>query len=135
VSGPVGADGRAVKLERFAARLESSGEYRVLRRLRLRSIGSPSKDVAIRRAVFVDTETTGLDPNNDEIVELAMLSFDYAIDGTFVSPAATFDRLRDPGRPISSEVATGITDEMVCGKSIAPAEVALFLEGAALVIA
>jgi DNA polymerase III subunit epsilon len=137
VSGPVGADGRVVKLERFASLLESTGEYRVLRRLRLRSIGSPSKDVAVKRGVFVDTETTGLDPDSDEIVELAMLSFDYAVDGTFVSPAATFDQLRDPGRPISSEVAalTGITDEMVCGKSIAPAEVALFLEGAALVIA
>lgn len=137
MSGPVKADGRVAKLERFASRLESSGEYRVLRRLHLRAIGSPSENAAIRRGVFVDTETTGLDSDTDEIIELAMLSFDYAVDGTFVSPVATFDRLRDPGRPISSEVAalTGITDKMVCGKSIAPFEVASFLEGAALVIA
>jgi len=54
-----------------------------------------------------------------------------------VTPAASFDRLRDPGRPISADVSqlTGITDQMVFGKSIDPAEVASFLEGAALVIA
>jgi DNA polymerase-3 subunit epsilon len=137
VNSPITTDGSAGELEGLASLLEASGEYRVLRRLRLRSMGRPSGDVAIKRGVFVDTETTGLDPDTDEIVELAMLSFDYAVDGTYVSPAASFDRLRDPGRPISSEVSalTGITDEMVCGKNIDPAEVASFLEGAALVIA
>jgi DNA polymerase III subunit epsilon len=137
VNGPVVADGRAEELERFASLLEASGEYRVLRRLRLRSMECPSGNVAIRRGVFVDTETTGLNPDTDEIVELAMLAFDYSMDGTFVSPVGSFDRLRDPGRPIPPEVTslTGITDEMVARKCIDAAEVAAFVEPAALVIA
>ena len=137
MNGTMAVSGRAEELERFASLLEATGEYRVLRRLRLRSMECPSENVVIRRGVFVDTETTGLDPDTDEIVELAMLSFDYAVDGTYASPVASFDRLRNPGRPISSEVSalTGITDQMVFGKSIDPAEVASFLEGAGLVIA
>jgi DNA polymerase-3 subunit epsilon len=137
VNAVVPTDGRAEELERLASMLEASGEYRILRRLHLRSMERPPTDATIRRGVFVDTETTGLDPDTDEILELAMLSFDYAVDGTYVSPTASFDRLRDPGRPISAEVSalTGITDEMVCGRSIDPAEVASFLEDAALVIA
>ena len=137
MNSPDTTGGDAGELEGLASLLEASGKYRVLRRLRLRSPARPSTNVAIRRGVFVDTETTGLDPDNDEIVELAMLGFDYSVDGGYVSPAASFDRLRDPGRPISNEVSvlTGITDEMVFGKSIDPAEVASFLEGAALLIA
>jgi hypothetical protein len=91
-------DRSAEELERCASMLEASGEYRVLRRLRSRTVGGLSAGAAIRRGVFVDTETTGLDPETDEIIELAMLSFDYAVDGSYVSPAASFDRLRDPGR-------------------------------------
>ncbi|WP_426440423.1 3'-5' exonuclease [Bradyrhizobium genosp. P] len=125
------------ELEGYASALEASGEYRILRRLRLRKAASPPDAASTRRAVFVDTETTGLDPESDEVLELAMLAFDYRIDGTFASPAGSFDRLRDPGRPIPAEVSalTGITDEMVCGKHIDPVEVAAFVEGAALVIA
>jgi DNA polymerase-3 subunit epsilon len=130
-------DERADNLESLASMLEASGEYRVLRRLHLQGIGHLSADVTIRRGVFVDTETTGLNQESDEVLELAMLSFDYAVDGSYVSPTASFDRLRDPGRAISNEVTalTGITTDMVRGKSIDPAEVVSFLEGAALVIA
>jgi DNA polymerase-3 subunit epsilon len=130
-------DERAGNLESLASMLEASGEYRVLRRLHLQGIGHLPADVAVRRGVFVDTETTGLDQESDEVLELAMLSFDYAVDGSYVSPTASFDRLRDPGRAISNEVTalTGITTDMVRGKSIDPAEVVSFLEGAALVIA
>jgi DNA polymerase-3 subunit epsilon len=100
-------------------------------------MGRPSAGAAIRRGVFVDTETTGLDSATDEILELAMLSFDYAVDGSYVSPVASFDRLRNPGRRIPEEVSalTGITDDMVAGKCIEPTEVVAFLEGSALVIA
>ena len=39
----------------------------------------------IKRGVFLDTETTALDPDIDEIIELAMLAFEYAVDGGYVS--------------------------------------------------
>jgi DNA polymerase-3 subunit epsilon len=124
-------------LERIAAILETSGEYRVLRRLRLANGSLPPEGVPTKRAVIVDVETTGLDPAADEILELAMLSFDYSMDGGFVCPVESFERLRDPGRPIPAEVTvlTGITDQMVAGASIDSSEVAAFVGQAALVIA
>lgn len=124
------------KLEGYASTLEASGEYRILRRLRLRT-SRPPDGAPTRRAVLVDVETTGLNPAVDEIVELAMLAFDYSTDGTFVAPVESFARLRDPGRPVPPDVTalTGITDEMVARKCIDAAEVAAFVEPAALVIA
>lgn len=125
------------ELERCAALLEASSDYRVLRRLRLSAPLLPPEGLTLRRAVIVDVETTGLDPATDEILELAMLTFDYSIDGTFASPIESFDRLRDPGRPIPPEVTrlTGITDEMVAGRHIDGSAVEDFLNGTALVIA
>jgi DNA polymerase-3 subunit epsilon len=119
------------------AALEASGEYRVLRRLRLRNASLPPEGVTTKRAVIVDVETTGLDPKSDEILELAMLSFDYSIEGDYVSPVASFDQLRDPGRSIPADVTalTGITDEMVSGKNIDTAAATAVVQPAALVIA
>ena len=124
-------------LERCASVLEASGEYRVLRRLRLTTALGLPEGVPARRGVIVDVETTGLDPATDEVLELAMLAFDYSIDGAFVSAVASFDQLRDPGRPIPPEVTklTGITDEMVVGKNIDVAAADAFVKPAALVIA
>jgi DNA polymerase-3 subunit epsilon len=68
------------ELERCASILEASGDYRILRRLRLTTADRPPATVGIRRGVFVDTETTGLDPDTDEILELAMLAFDYSVN-------------------------------------------------------
>lgn len=125
------------ELERLAAVLESSGEYRILRRLRMASPALPPVGTPMRRGVLVDVETTGLDSSSDEIIELAMLAFDYSTDGSFVAPANSFDQLRDPGRPISPDVTklTGITDEMVAGRSIDRCAAEAFIEDAVLVIA
>jgi len=124
-------------LEKLAAVLESSGEYRILRRLRLANPAPPPAGVILRRGVLVDVETTGLDAATDEIIELAMLAFDYSADGSFVAPADSFDQLHDPGRPISAEVTrlTGITAEMVAGRRIDVSGAGAFIADAALVIA
>jgi hypothetical protein len=38
---------------------------------------TPAPDTALRTGLVVDVETTGLDPNLDEIIELAMTPFRY----------------------------------------------------------
>ena len=61
------------EFERMVALLESSDEYRVLRRLRPlpRFEGSPL-DGSLRLGMFVDVETTGLDPLTAELVGIAV---------------------------------------------------------------
>jgi DNA polymerase-3 subunit epsilon len=87
--------------------------------------------------LFVDVETTGLDPAKDEIIELAMVPFTFGLDGRIFEIRDAFQKLRQPEKPIPPEITalTGITNEMVAGQSIDPAEVAAFAGGAALIVA
>jgi DNA polymerase-3 subunit epsilon len=121
----------------MAAALEASGAYRVLRKLQPRPRLDPPADVQLRTGLFVDVETTGLDPSRCEIIELAMVRFTYGLDGQIYAVGEAFGKLREPSQPIPPEVTaiTGLTDEMVAGQRIDPAEVAAFAAPAALVIA
>jgi len=90
---------------------------------------SPPPDEWFKLGPFTvyDTETTGMSPTGDRIVEIAAVR--VGADGE----RTTFHSLVNPGRPIPSPLSAihGITDEMV---SVAPAfcEVApLFLAFAA----
>lgn len=62
--------------------------------------------------VCIDCETTGLDPDNDQIIEVAALRF------TFEHVIADFESLIDPGCdiPETSIAIHHITKEMVAGK-------------------
>lgn len=131
------AEDRTDQLEAMAAALEASGGYRVLRKLQPRSRIADPQGAPTRMGLFVDVETTGLDPARCEIIELAMVPFSYGLDGQIFEVGEAFHQLREPGHPIPPEVSaiTGLTDEMVAGKTIDPAEVASFAAPAALVIA
>jgi transposase InsO family protein len=65
--------------EAMAAALDATGRYRVLRRLTSRSLIQPYDGTETRLGLFVDVETTGLDPSRDEIIELAMVRFIYGV--------------------------------------------------------
>ena len=127
----------AADLEAMAAGLESSGDYRVLRRLPPRASIAPPAGVVMRQGLFVDTETTGLDPARDEIIELAMVPFTYGLDGQVYAVGEAFQQLREPSRPIPPDVTaiTGIDDAMVAGHQIDPDAVSRFAAPASLVVA
>ena len=133
VAGSAAADD---DLESMAAVLEATGTYRVLRRLTAPP-SLPADGAPVRCAVFVDVETTGLDHDRDEVIELAMTAFDYTIEGRVLGIRDSFQSFRDPGRPLPPVVTrlTGITDEMVAGKRVDAERVAGFLADAALVLA
>ena len=123
--------------EAMAATLEATGDYRVLRRLKPRHMVNPPDGSPTRLGMFLDLETTGLDPVKDEIIEMAMVPFTYGLDGRIFEIRETFQRLRQPSAPIPPEITalTGIDDAMVAGHVIDPADVARFAGPAALIVA
>ncbi|MDG2570996.1 hypothetical protein P7L87_25925, partial [Vibrio parahaemolyticus] len=75
-----------MQFEEMAAALEASGRYRVLRELvtdpeAFRPAPDP-KDLPVGQhfGLYVDTETTSLDPRNGDIIELAMVPFTFTDD-------------------------------------------------------
>jgi DNA polymerase III subunit epsilon len=88
---------------------EASPDFRLLRRIpapRDWPSGDPAGET--HRGVFVDTETTGLDLDTDEVIELALLPFEYERDtGAIVSvdQNAALNALRQPSFPITPESA------------------------------
>lgn len=124
-------------LEILAERLEASDGYQVLRRIAPRERFNDDDGSEMKIGLIIDTETTGLDPRTDEIIELAMLTFTFSPDGRVFDVVDVLSQLNDPGRPISPEITrlTGIDDDMVAGQSIEWNQVSRFAAPAIVIIA
>ena len=74
--------------------------------------------------IAFDFETTGLNPKDDRIIEIAAIKF---VDG---NPVDRFVTLINPGRPIDPFITdiTGIADDMVRDKPIESDIISEFLE-------
>jgi DNA polymerase III subunit epsilon len=125
-------------LEALAARLEQTGDYRILRRVpSVARYSEPPAGTELRRGLIVDVETTGLDPVRDTIIELAILPFDFSSKGELYSVHEGYAGFEDPGTPLPELVVrlTGITDADVHGKTLDDEAVAALAAEASLVIA
>lgn len=124
-------------LDALANRLEASEDYRVLRRLRPSVLSHRPEGRGLRTGLFVDLETTGLNPRQDEIIEIGMVPFIYRIDGILLGTMPAFSRLREPSIPVPSLVQdlTGLTPERLAGQTVSADDVAAFAPDASLVIA
>jgi len=127
-----------MNLEDMATHVALHNDYRVLRRLVPLDVYLPHHDGDKCVGVILDTESTGVDPQVDRLVELAMVSFEYDRDtGAICRVIAALDALEDPGLPIPARATAihGITDEMVAGKRIDDYMVSALVLPADIVIA
>lgn len=117
--------------------LVGTGDYRVLRRLKHQVVVNEPDGEETRLGLFLDVETTGLDVVRDELIELAMVTFDYSKDGKIYRIYEPFQGFNEPTDPIPVEITalTGITDTMVRGQRLARPEIEALVTQAALVIA
>ncbi|MCS3744261.1 3'-5' exonuclease [Rhizobium sp. BK661] len=123
--------------EEMAKSLEATGNYKILRRLLPRSIVTERRPEFTRVGVIVDTETTGLNHRNDEIIEFGAIAFTFDDNGRIGDITDVYGGLQEPQTPIPADITrlTGITDEIVAGQQIDIAALRRIVEPADLIIA
>ncbi|MBT9445627.1 MAG: 3'-5' exonuclease [Hyphomonadaceae bacterium] len=121
--------------------LAASADHRILRRIPpVAQWPLPEQTGALRRAIYVDVESTGLNLDVDEVIELALLPFDYDLTSgaiTRVLLDEAYNGLRQPSFPIPAESTAihGISDVDVVGRTIDADRVAALVGGAHVIIA
>jgi DNA polymerase-3 subunit epsilon len=98
----------------------------------------PEGSGPIHRFLFVDVESTGLQPGIDRLIEFAAAGVDVQVaSGRIVAHHGTTTWLEDPGCPIPAEITqlTGIRDEDVAGQKIPEDEVRALFADASVVVA
>ena len=119
-------------------KLEGSSEYKVLKRLSPPRQYNTPDGTATKTAVYLDLETTGLNYETDEIIEIALVPFRYSTDGRIFELLTPYNEFQEPkSGSISEEITkiTGITNEMVKGRKINLQNVIDCVSGASLIIA
>jgi DNA polymerase-3 subunit epsilon len=129
------------ELENIAKTLNQSNLYRVIKKFERREQyhfyenEENKSDKLI--GIYLDTETTGLDYKNDKIIELALVPFEYNLDGKVFRILDGYSGFQDPGILLNEQITllTGITDDMVKGQIIDHNKVNTIVESASLIIA
>jgi DNA polymerase-3 subunit epsilon len=125
------------ELDEMANSLEATGDYRILRRLRPRDVFESNAGLSQNIGIILDLETTGLNTELVEVIEIGLLKFAYSDDGVVSHVIDKFSSLCEPRGPIPAEVTalTGITPEHVAGHRIDSEAVAAFIGDADVIIA
>lgn len=132
------SDGVSRELERAATLLEGSPDFVVLRRLAPPPRYAAQDGEPVKRAFFVDVETTGLDAREESIIQFCGIPFDFApASGRIHGVYPAIVGFEDPGKPIPPFIVekTGITDAMVAGQRLDERAILAALDDTVLVIA
>jgi DNA polymerase-3 subunit epsilon len=127
-----------LELERLAAQLSASNEYRVLRAVPAptqRMMESTPPDG--RCLALVDVETSSLDPADGAIIELAILLVWVDVAGNVLAHLGPWCWLNDPGAPLQREIIrlTGLTNRDLRGQAIDDEAASRLLDRADLIVA
>ncbi len=129
------------ELQKALQLLEASADYKVLRRLDIekhrRLTGNPVNGKA-KIGLCLDTETTGFKYEEDKIIELGIVVFEYEMESCEITRIiGRYSGFEDPGIPLSLEVikVTGITDDMLAGQAFDDEAVNALARQANLVLA
>src|SRR5450759_315084 len=112
-------DGERTQWEVVARAMEETGHSRIVRKLHQVARCPEPDGEPIQLGLVLDTETTGLDAQLDDVIELGMVLFEYApATGRVYRIVDAFDELRDPGRHIRAALNAlpHITEDMVPGQ-------------------
>ncbi|MBW9114751.1 3'-5' exonuclease [Rhizobium cauense] len=121
----------------MVSHLVATGRYRILKKLERREIAQSIRSHFPLRGVILDTETTGLSPRRDEIIEVGIIAFTFDEQGAIGDVIGVYGGLQQPSASIPAEITrlTGITDEMVAAQVIDIGAVRSLIEPADLIIA
>lgn len=120
------------------ALLEGTGMCKVLRRLPEAPVGPITPGHGLVKVVVLDTESTGLSPTGDKLIEIgAIARYVDVKTGLFVGGAQVCSWLEDPGFALEPHTValTGLTDADLKGRQFNKGEIVEFMKDAGLVIA
>lgn len=91
----------------------------------------------LRTIAVIDTETEGLDPKRDQIIEIAVAFAEIDTYGRIVRITGTGESLNDPGRPLTQQIQdlTGLTDKLLAGQRINVGHVTSRLNAVDMIVA
>jgi len=128
--------------------LQSSVNYRILRRVDFPTTSIALSDLpdhercTIKHGIFLDTETTGLNNETDEVIQLCMMPFRFAVNvetkqAYLLEILEPYVGLQEPSKPITDEIIqlTGLTNEMLKGQSLNLETIEKLVAGADIIAA
>ena len=118
--------------------LEQSTDYQILKRLKpCDAFAENTEGLGLHKVCVIDTETTGLDTEQCEIIELGYQIIEFDSHGNFYRVLTAKNFLNEPDGEISAEVTqvTGLTFEDVKGHQIPWQEVEQDLQDCKLCVA
>ena len=118
----------------------SQSDWKLIRKLHLPQKYNDASSKEVKKGIVLDVEATGLSIGYDDVIQLALLPFEYEVSSgkiININKDKAFNSMREPRVPISEEASliTGITNEMVLNKTIDSKSVEKIINETDLVIA